>query len=696
MLYKPVFPTILFFFLLASLASGADLIVIGPPSLPDVVSNPSSTDPTAPEPQSLQELRNLSIEELMMIEIETVFSTSKHEQKVSEAPSAVTIITANDIRTYGYRTLADILKAARGFSVTYDRNYNYLGVRGFGRPGDYNTRVLLLVDGHRMNENVYDRARIGTDFILDVDLIDRVEISRGPGSSLYGSNAFFGIVNIITRHGREIQGMELAGEAGTLRTAKGRASVGGVTQGTGEGLLSGTGYSSRGDRLYYREYDQANPFFDPRGGNNGIAEYRDYDRHQSVFTRESWSGLTLEGAFSKRTKGIPTASYGTDFNADNKTTDQRGYVDLQYRHAVTERTELNARLSYDRSQYQGDYFYAGILNKDWSYGAWAGGEARIVQNLSSTHRLIVGGEYIGNRRQDQQNYDLEPFAPYFSDDRRSRTWAVYIQDELAFAPVLHLTAGIRYDHSSPEERMVNPRIAAILAPANGSILKFLYGSAFRSPSVYERYYQSPTSAPPLLANPALKPEKIKTYEFVYEQYLGRGLRATLDGYQYRIEDLIDQSRDAAGNLSFKNIEETVARGVELEIEKKWADGVNGRISYALQRATNARTGEVLDNSPRETAKLNLMVPLFKASLFAGIEEQYTSSRKTVSGAYTGDFYVTNLTIFGRSFERNLEVSASLYNVFNRDYSDPVSTDLEPLFALKQDGRAVRIKVLYSF
>ena len=87
-------------------------------------------------------------------------------------------------KRYGYRTLADILRSVRGFYVTNDRNYSYLGVRGFSRPGDYNARILLLVDGHRLNDNIFGAALIGTEFPLDVDLIERVEIIRGPSSSL--------------------------------------------------------------------------------------------------------------------------------------------------------------------------------------------------------------------------------------------------------------------------------------------------------------------------------------------------------------------------------------------------------------------------------------------------------------------------------------------------------------------------------
>lgn len=134
------------------------------------------------------DLTQLSIEQLLSVE---VYSASKFVQKTTEAPSAVTVITSADISSYGYRTLADILNSVRGMNVTYDRNYQYLGIRGFNRPGDYNSRVLLLVDGYRVNDANFDTASIGGEFFLDVDLIKRVEVVRGPGSSIYGSNAFF-------------------------------------------------------------------------------------------------------------------------------------------------------------------------------------------------------------------------------------------------------------------------------------------------------------------------------------------------------------------------------------------------------------------------------------------------------------------------------------------------------------------------
>src|SRR5512142_86333 len=173
------------------------------------------------------DLKQLSLEELMNIEVQTIYSASKYEQKVTEAPSSVSIVTSSDIKKYGYRTLADILRSVRGFYVTNDRNYSYVGVRGFGRPGDYNSRILLLIDGHRTNDNIYDQAFVGTEAIIDIDLIDRVEIVRGPGSSLYGSNASFEVVNVITKGGRDLGGVEESGEACSFHPDKGRPTYGG-------------------------------------------------------------------------------------------------------------------------------------------------------------------------------------------------------------------------------------------------------------------------------------------------------------------------------------------------------------------------------------------------------------------------------------------------------------------------------------
>ena len=162
----------------------------------------------------------------MTLDAGQVFGASERLQPVLEAPASVSFITKEEIARYGYRTLADILRSVRGMYVVDDRNYSVVGTRGFSLPGDYNTRILLLVNGHRVNDNVYGQAEIGAEFGLDPAMFERVEIIRGPASSLYGDSAFFAVVNVITRTGASLGGGSVTLETGTLGTRLVRAAVG--------------------------------------------------------------------------------------------------------------------------------------------------------------------------------------------------------------------------------------------------------------------------------------------------------------------------------------------------------------------------------------------------------------------------------------------------------------------------------------
>ena len=280
--------------------------------------------------QAPDDLTAKSLEDLMNIEVASVYSASKYSQKVTEAPSSVSIVTSEQIQRYGYRTLADILSSVRGFYLTHDRNYTYVGVRGFARPGDYNTGVLLLVDGHRINDNVYDQALLGREFPIDVDLIERVEIVRGSSSSLYGTNAFFAVINVITKRGRDVKGVEVSGEVASLGTYQGRLTYGNKVTDDFELMLSGTHYNSRGKRqLYFSEFDTPET-------NNGIAVDADDEKAESFLANISFRDFTLHGTYGSRDKRIPTASFLTVFNdRRTRTTDRRGYVDLQYAHTFS-------------------------------------------------------------------------------------------------------------------------------------------------------------------------------------------------------------------------------------------------------------------------------------------------------------------------------------------------------------------------
>lgn len=636
------------------------------------------------------DVMDMSLEDLMKVHIDTVYGASGYKQKVTEAPATITIITADEIKRYGYRTLADVLRNVPGFYLTNDRNYTYLGIRGFARAGDYNSGLLLLVDGHRNNDNIFDQALIGTEFPVDIDLIDRVEVIRGPNSSLYVASAFLAVINVITKPAGKQEGVTLSGEAGSYNTYKSRISYGHQFRSGLEMVASGTYYDSGGvPRLYFPEFD--NP-----ATNNGVARNLDADGSRQLFGSLSYRGFRLEGAHGSRDKRIPTAPFGSVFNDPRThTVDARGYLDLAYDHNFGSNWGYTARVYYDRSQYSGLYANdaeleepAIVLNRDLADGQWWGAKFALSKRLFENQTLVVGSEYEDNFQQRQTTYDEQPYFLYFTSRPTTHRSAVYAQDEIRLRSNVTLALGLRHDQYSTFGGTTNPRAALIYQPLERTTVKLLYGQAFRPPNAYELYYEGYGQK----GNLHLQPERIKTMEVALEQYFRGGFRMSARGYYYPIRSLLGQETDPTGDIVYQNSQQVNLRGIEVVLKKESRSGVEAGVGFSFQRANQAGSQTALTNSPQVLGQSKLSIPFFQRKLFASAAVDYISRRATTSGEYAGAYFLPDFTLLSRSF-RGWEISASLYNAFNQAYADPASIG-DSQNVIIQNGRTFRLKLTF--
>ncbi len=541
----------------------------------------------------------LPFEELLKVE---VISASRIARQVSDSPSAVSIVTAKDIHDFGYRSLADILNSMRGLYTSYDRIYDYLGGRGYGRPGDYSGRILLLIDGVQANDNLYNQSFLGTDGILDTSLIDRVEYVSGPGSVSYGNNAYFGIINVITKKGGDINGAQVAAGVGSYGSREARLTYGKRLDNGVDILLSGSGLNSTGQNLYF-------PEFDSPATNNGNANHLDGQHNRRLFGKIQRDEWQLEAGFVNRLKNFPTAAYNADFNAaPSYYEDESKFLSAKHHSNLSDQLKMSLQASYGDYLYHSASVFGSSLYLEGSIGRWWNANATFVGTWFTGQTLVFGADF----RNDYQRKASTPAAVSNND---MQTLGLFIQDEIVLRPDLKANVGGRYDLNTENPSHFSPRIALMYNVQPDTSLRLSYSSAFRLPNAFEKYYDDGGTTIP---NRELKHESVRSIELVAEKNWGSKAHLLATIYHQRTDNFISSVPYAAipGATQAINIAGGETTGAEFEYERHWESGIRLRTSYAFQDSQDAN-GQWSVNSPRHLGKFNLSTPLLSHSIRAG-------------------------------------------------------------------------------
>lgn len=648
-----------------------------------------------------EQLLSMSLEDLALLEVHIATGTPK---LLSEAPAATSVITAEELTTLGVQTLEEALETVPALHVS--RGSFQYGPRYFirGIVSTYNPQTLFLVNGIPMTSLFLgDRGeRLPNRHSMPVLWIQRIEIIRGPGSALYGADAFAGVINIITKNPDDIETSEARMSWGTGQT--GEATVIQPAHiGEWRGLFAVDVVHSDGAKVIIKRDIQSvidDMGFAPPASQAPAAAglSLSYWQTRTEWQNEHWQWRLswLQVDDSGVGQGINDAlDRGASFKH------RRGTADLTW-HDENWRPDwqLEAQLSYlygDFSNPTRIYVFpvGGVFGSfpDGVVGQPELQEENARFNITSlyqgweNHQIRLGsGFYWGDlfHSNDKTNYIFNGTIPiprgYFQDvsdtdnvfqpeAQRTNSFA-FAQDEWMINNQWSLTSGVRIDHFSDVGAATNPRLALIWQTTPQFTTKLMYGEAFRAPTLFELYAKS---NPVALGNPNLKPEQLHSSELAFSWRPHTHWTFDLNVYRLHIDDYIDfVNNTGAQTFTAQNVGHIEGKGFEAELHYQWRPNWLWLVNYSYQNTQNRDNKTDLGQTPSNKLYLRTVwdsLPRWQIALQAthqgSTKRPANDPRDTLAGYTTVDLTIRHqltrtvaLTLAGRNLADADAVDAS--------------------------------------
>ncbi len=663
--------------------------------------------------EEISGMEDISLGELLNIKyIETA---TKHLMETRKAPAIATVITADEIRNMGARDLKDVLRTVPGFGPRKRAVVQTVTVRGVSTPTT--EKILLLIDGHRMN-TPYDGSalRFFSDDLM-VENIKRVEVIRGPGSALYGANAFCAVINVITKTAEDIDSQQISISGGSFDTGHFNGLFSHKDKESGFEISGHLDYQDTDGQDNFIEQD-GQTFYDRKNGTDvssapGCTD--EYVQKWDAGFRVRYGDFNLSSRVIEKEYGTTTGAIGA-LNDESYLEVMKIFGDLAWTKRLGDNLNMTVNL-------YADYFDVvvfwerqpagftgendiGKFDKHIYKNAVFGGEITTDYTLGD-HFITTGLVYEYTKQYDVRHFNN--FADYTAgmaettdhenniENVDRNIWAAYLQNVWEITAYDSLTLGVRYDRYDDFGGTLNPRLGFVHEFGNDLVMKILYGSAFRAPTFIELY----TNYTALAGNPDIEPEKISTYEVGLEYPFLKHYTIKLSYFHNEIEDLITRGptpMDGGPTTFINKTGKTRVNGGEAELVFKFAKDKYGYINGSYQYARDENNKE-FPEVPRWIANAGLNYG-FSKYLNANVNVSWLSERPRAENdalkrEELSSETLVDLTLIAKGFCKNLEIAGSVHNLFDEDYRDPQPGVLIPN-DIPTNKRTFLFEIRYKF
>lgn len=602
-----------------------------------------------------------------------VVSASRTTENIKKTPASIAVIDSQTITKMSANNIFDLLRTIAGVDVSQSNVYvDKINIRGIQTW--FSEKVLILLDGHSLNMNLLNGGGSDTLKNIPLEIIDRIEIVKGPSSALYGENAFSGLINIITKNPNDI-----------------------------DGSLITTKYGSDSTRTFNFLYGKKYENFDVKTDinihkSNGLDVYVENDAsgkdgytNPEVDSLNAYFSISHDLGFYFTTNYNDTkdkSKFGVNYILNNEDYSKKESIfsELGYKTQVSRYFDIQAKVYHDRYDVENTWRIGNLFQSDFKTRKY-GSEALLT--FHNNNLKVVSGVSFEKQEIKDANHEMNhKEIPAFIENQDRTFKAIFSEVLYDVNDKLRFNIGARYDSYNDFGSTFNPRIGSTYEINSYNNLKFLYAKAFRAPTFAELYN---TNNNIVVGNSNLEPEKMQSYEITYQNTAIKNTSLDFTVFYNDIKDIIVQNNSSK---TYENQAEVETYGFEASLKYDLTRGSYFLVNYSYQDPKNVDNSEKVPDISKHLAYAAFNYRVSKNNNIY-VDTKYRSSQERLDSdtrAKVDDSFITNISFLSKNILlKDTSFKFSVNNIF-----DEKTYDSDSPYDLRVASRNFMAQITYKF